>query len=68
MQRNNRPLLAALVGGDLGVAGYFALVARAQSSDKDAMAGLALFTGAGAIVTLIGTAIGWAAVGRKHAT
>jgi len=63
-----RPLLAALVGGGLGVAGYFALISRAQPPDKDAMAGLALFAAAGAIVTLIGTAVGWAAVGRKHAT
>ena len=61
-----RPLIAALVGGGLGVAGYFAMIARTAPSDQSDAAGIAVLAGAGALVTLIGTAIGWVAVGRRH--
>lgn len=63
-----RPLLAALIGGGAGVAGFCALVMRASpSSDKDAAAGVAVLAVGGCIVTLIGALIGWAAVGKRHA-
>lgn len=63
-----RPLIAAFLGGGIGVAGFFVLVDRAAASDnKDAAAGIAVLAVGGAIVTLIGTAIGWATVGRNNA-
>jgi hypothetical protein len=61
-----RPLIAALLGGAIGVAGYYALIARASPPEEDAIAGFALLAGGGALVTLIGTAIGWTAVGRRQ--
>jgi hypothetical protein len=64
-----RPLIAALLGGGAGVAGFFALIMRASASsstDKDAAAGLAVLAIGGCLVTLIGTAIGWAAVGKRQ--
>jgi hypothetical protein len=64
-----RPLLAAFLGGGLGVTGFFTLVTRAVPPDKaDAAAGIAVLAGAGAIVTLIGTWLGWVMVGRNQAT
>lgn len=61
-----RPLLAALFGGGLGVAGFFTLVTRASPPDRsDATAGIALLAAGGAIVTLIGTLLGWVTVGRR---
>jgi len=62
-----RPLIAALLGGGLGVAGFFVLIARATPQDADATTGMIVLAVGGAIVTLIGTAIGWAAVGRRQA-
>jgi hypothetical protein len=65
-----RPLLAALVGGGAGVAGFFALVLRAMprsGNDKDAVAGLVVLAVGGCVVTLIGALIGWAAVGKRQA-
>ena len=65
-----RPLLAALLGGGAGVAGFFALVMRAtprSGEDKDAVAGMIVLAVGGCIVTLIGALIGWASVGRRHA-
>jgi hypothetical protein len=62
-----RPLIAALLGGAVGVAGMFALVARAEPMDRDGLAGAAILAGAGGLVTLIGTALGWASFGRRHA-
>lgn len=61
-----RPLITSLLGGAIGVAGYFALIVRASTPDKDATAGFALLAGGGALVTLVGTAIGWAAFGRRQ--
>ena len=63
-----RPLLAAFFGGGLGIAGYVALVIKlASAMSSDAMAGVAVIAVAGAVVTLIGTALGWSMFGRKHA-
>lgn len=64
-----RPLIAAFVGGGIGVAGFFALVSHASTSppDRDTTIGLAVFSVGGALVTLIGTAIGWSAVGKRTA-
>lgn len=62
-----RPLIAAFLGGGLGIAGMFALIAKAQPMDRDTLAGAAILAGGGALITLIGTALSWAAVGRKHA-
>lgn len=62
-----RPLLAALLGSGLGVACFFALITRAQPpAGSDAVAGFAMFSVAGGIVALIGTALGWATVGRRQ--
>jgi len=65
-----RPLLAALLGGGLGVAGFCALLVRASprgGDNKDAAAVIAVIAVGGCIVTLIGALIGWAAVGRRRA-
>jgi len=64
-----RPLLAAFLGGGIGIAGLFTLIARAQSQpmEKDATIGFIVLAVGGSIVTLIGTAIGWAAIGRRQA-
>jgi hypothetical protein len=66
-----RPLLAALLGGGLGVAGFCALILRAVpshgSADKDAVTGVVVLAVGGCIVTLIGALIGWVAVGKRHA-
>jgi|GEM_PF-2420973 len=61
-----RPLISALVGGGLGVAGFCALVAGATPPDRDTQAGMIILAVGGGILTLIGTAIGWAAVGRRQ--
>lgn len=63
-----RPLIAAFLGGAAGVGGYFLLMMRSSPPpDSDTTAGLALLTAGGAIVTLIGTALGWGVVGRRYA-
>jgi hypothetical protein len=62
-----RPLIASLLGGGIGVAGFFALVTRASPPDKDATAGLAVLAAGGALVTLIGTGLGWVMFGRRGA-
>jgi hypothetical protein len=64
-----RPLLAAFFGGGIGVAGYVTLVIRVTSSmSSDAALGVAVMACIGAIVTLLGTALGWSMVGRKNVT
>jgi len=68
-----RPLLAVFIGGGLGVTGFFALVARSgfpatTDATTDVKLGLVLLAVAGAIVTLVGTLVGWGIVGRKHAS
>jgi hypothetical protein len=62
-----RPLIAALLGGGLGVAGFYALIAGATPSERD-QAGIAILAVGGGIITLIGTAVGWAVVGRRYET
>lgn len=62
-----RPLIAAFLGGGVGVAGFFLLLTRSNPPDNDTAVGLAVLAGAGALVTLIGTALGWAAVGKHSA-
>jgi hypothetical protein len=62
----SRPLGASFLAGAIGVAGYGLLVTRGSTS-SDAAAGIAVIAAGGAIVTLIGTLIGWAAVGKKTA-
>ncbi len=62
-----RPLFAALIGGGLGVAGYFRLVTRTTPADQsDAITGILVLAAAGAFVTLIGAALGWITAGRRH--
>jgi hypothetical protein len=66
----SRPLLAAMIGGGGGVAGFCALLSRASprsGEDKDAATAIAVLAVGGAIVTLIGALIGWAAVGKRRA-
>lgn len=62
-----RPLIAALLGGGLGVEGFFLLISRATPQDRDTTLGMIVLAVGGAIVTLVGTAIGWGAVGRRQA-
>lgn len=64
-----RPLLASLLGGGLGVAGFGLLLLRASgnTSDKDAPAVIAFFAAGGCVVTLLGALAGWVTVGRRHA-
>ena len=61
-----RPLLASLVGGGLGVAGYFYLLSR-DAHDKDATTGILVLGAGGALVTMIGTLVGWITVGKQEA-
>ncbi|HEY0990455.1 MAG TPA: hypothetical protein VGD80_25555 [Kofleriaceae bacterium] len=67
-----RPLFASFLGGGLGIAGYVALIiklgtALGSGPDSEVIAGLAILAAAGAVVTLIGTALGWSMFGRKYA-
>lgn len=63
-----RPLITASLGGAVGVAGYFTLITQATPpTDRDTLAGLIIIVVGGAIVTLIGTALGWVTVGRRAA-
>jgi hypothetical protein len=64
---NARPLGPAFVGGGAGVAGFLALVTHSQPSSKEETTGIIVLALGGAIVTLIGAAIGWAVVGKKAA-
>jgi hypothetical protein len=65
-----RPLLAAFLGGGLGVAGFFALIARTapDAYTSDEVTAFAMLASGGALVTLIGTVFGWIAIGRRPAT
>jgi len=63
-----RALGASFLGGGVGVAGFFLLVTRdTVGHDKDAAAGVAVLAIGGAILTLLGSAIGWATVGKRTA-
>ncbi len=66
-----RPLAPAFFGAALGTAGFAYLITMAASDGgvgSDGFAIIGVFAGGGGIVTLIGTALGWAMVGKKHAT
>ena len=63
----SRPLLASLVGGAAGVAGFCFLLSRAATTDRDQLTGLIALSVAGGVVTLIGTLLGWIVVGRRLA-
>lgn len=65
----SRPILACFIGGGLGTAGFAYLVkvlAGAGKSD-DAAAAIGVFAVGGAILTVIGAAIGWFTVGKRNA-
>jgi hypothetical protein len=62
-----RPLFASLIGGGLGVAGFFLLISRATPQDRDTTTGMIVLAVGGAIVTLVGTTVGWVGFGRKSA-
>lgn len=74
----SRPLLASLLGGTLGVGAFFYLAilvfvalfspaAEGASIPGEVYAGLAIVAVGAGVVTLIGTLIGWLAVGKKAA-
>jgi hypothetical protein len=65
----SRPLLAALLGGGAGVAGFCLLLTRATRSGRteDDTAAILILAAGGCVVALIGALIGWAAVGRGRA-
>src|SRR5262249_24874785 len=62
-----RPLGASLLGGGIGVAGFFYLFLRMNGVPlhSDALTGLAILGGGGAVVTLIGAVIGWGVAGKN---
>ncbi|MEO8841865.1 MAG: hypothetical protein ABI591_31435 [Kofleriaceae bacterium] len=64
-----RVLGASLLGGAIGCAGFFLMITVQQGSthDKDVVAGIAVLAVGGAIVTLIGSALGWAIIGKRAA-
>lgn len=64
-----RPLIAAFLGGGLGIAGFSYLLvdtARAEHNNHE-MLGVAIMAGGGCVATLIGTLIGWSLFGRRRA-
>ncbi|MCW5806347.1 MAG: hypothetical protein KIT31_28540 [Deltaproteobacteria bacterium] len=60
-----RPLVAAAVGGALGVAGFFALAAR-TGTDREVLTVVGL-AAAGGLTTAIASELGWAVVGKRGA-
>ena len=63
----SRPLLASLVGGAAGVAGFCFLLSRGASADRDQLTGIIALSIGGGVVTLIGTLIAWLAIGKRNA-
>jgi len=66
----SRPLFASLLGGAAGCAGFFLLLARVSGggemhTDNDTLLGLIILAIGGGLAALIGTALGWAAVGKR---
>ena len=64
-----RPMLSSFIGGVLGTGGFALLVTRAggeQGGSQDEAAILGVFAFGGGIATLIGCAIGWAAIGKSR--
>ncbi len=64
-----RVAIASLIGGAAGIVGFFALiVAQAEHGhDNDPVAGMAIIVVGGGIVTMIGSALGWTAIGKRTA-
>jgi hypothetical protein len=62
-----RPLIASFLGGGAGVAGYFLLITRSLPPERDVAVGIAVLAAGGAVVALIGTALGWGIIGRRQA-
>lgn len=64
----SNPMLASFLGGALGVGGFALLVTRSSGgSDKNTTVGIVIFAIGGAVVTFVGAAIGWSAIGKKQA-
>jgi len=64
-----RILAAAFLGGAIGVAAFFVLFKQltGEGWSSNLLGGIALIAGGGAVVTTLGAALGWGAVGRKYA-
>jgi hypothetical protein len=64
-----RVLAASAFGGAVGVAGFLVLstVASHNTRDKDVIIGIVAFAVGGGIVTVIGSALGWAMIGKRAA-
>jgi hypothetical protein len=65
-----RPLLASLLGGSIGVFGFFLLLWKLYPGSEhgktsELFAGFAILAVGGGVVTLIGTALGWGTVGKN---
>lgn len=75
----SRPLIATLLGGAIGVGAFFylalmifvAIFSRTETAStgvpQEVYIGLAVVAAGAGLVTMIGAAIGWAAVGKKAA-
>ncbi len=65
----SRPLLAAMLGGGAGVAGFWTLLARTlpRAGDDREAAAIAVLAVGGGLATLVGALAGWLAVGRRTA-
>ncbi|HEY0255320.1 MAG TPA: hypothetical protein VGC41_27515 [Kofleriaceae bacterium] len=64
-----RPLIAAFLGGAVGVAGFFLMitVGEAKQHDADVQKGIAVLAVGGAIVMLVGAVGGWFTFGKRNA-
>jgi hypothetical protein len=64
-----RPLLASILGGGAGAGGFTLMVVQVAASPRseDQTTRMLVIAAGGAIATLVGTAIGWAVVGRRGA-
>lgn len=66
----SRPLAAAFLGSALGTAGFAYMISHAaigEHGGSEALGVIGVFAVGGGIATLIGTVIGWASIGKKHA-
>ncbi len=64
-----RPLAAAFVGAAIGTAAFAYMIAQSSRDGlgSDGLAIIGVFAVSGAIVTLVGAALGWVTLGKKHA-